>query len=220
MSIALCVIGNGRIDGLHRVIQAALNYLPEFDHYLMVDDSGEPNIARELFNTYPKWQIHSHDTNRGMAAAIQTGFDLVTANDADFVFWLEEDMLLTGSPPIEEAMQILSDNEQLAQICFRREPVDINPTEIDNGCVLKTLVDMSSHVMIHDKWTEYDGLFSLNPSLIPIDICQQGWDPDNEAGMTRKLTSGGYTFGSWGHPNDQQTWVRHIGHQRAAQWQL
>ena len=222
MTLALCVVGNGRLDYLHRAVVAAMNHLPihHFDHFLMVDDSGDPNVGRELARTYPDWYLTHHGDNQGMAAAVQTGFDMCRTIDASFVFWLEEDMLLTRTPPVIEAVETLAEQPDLAQICFRREPVDVNPTEMANNCVLKTLCDQSTIIRQHDMWTEYDGLFSLNPCVIPCDVIAAGWDPGNEAGMTSKLVAQGYTFGSWGHPGDGQSWVRHIGHQRGAKWQL
>lgn len=227
MNVALCVISNNRPDYLHQTIKAAYQYLPDFDYRFIVDDGGDPTASITLASLYSQdWHVETHPENRGLAAAVQTGFDLVTSCDADYVFWLEEDMLLTRRPPIREAIDILDTHDHLAQMCFRREPVAVNPTETGYGCVLRTLTEQSDNVRTHDdpsrgiRWTEYDGLFSLNPCLIPAEICNIDWDPGNEAGMTIKLRDHGYMFGSWGLAGDGQTWVTHIGEQRGAKWQL
>jgi len=220
MSYALTVIGNGRLDYLTKVVDAALNFLPEPDYKLMVDDSGNPEHGYQLDSLYPDWHIVHHETNQGMAAAVQTGFDLVCDNDADFAFWLEEDMLLTKEPPLRAAMDILDKHDNIAQMCFRRATVWGNEHEDRHQDVLAALCAQSTTVVDHGCWTEYDSLFSLNPCLIPADICQIDWDPGNEAGMTLKLCGQGYTFGSWGNLSLSEHWVTHIGDQRGAQWQL
>ena len=220
MTYALVVVGNGRLNYLQQAVQAALDMLPDPDYHLMVDDSGDAEHGDQLDSIYPNWHIVHHETNRGMAAAVQTGFDLVCDSDADFAFWLEEDMLLTREPPIHAAMDILYKNDHVAQMCFRRATVWGNEYEDRHKDVLAALCAQSTTVADHGCWTEYDALFSLNPCLIPADICQIDWDPGNEAGMTRKLCGQGYTFGSWGNRTFAEHWVTHIGEQRAAQWQL
>lgn len=220
MTWALTVIGNGRFDYLTKVVDAALNYLPKPDYKLMVDDSGDPEHGYQLDSLFTDWHIVHHGTNRGMAAAVQTGFDLVCDSDADFAFWLEEDMLLTRTPPLRAAMDILDMNGHIAQMCFRRQTVWGNPYEEQHGDVLIALCAQSTTIVDHGCWVEYDALFSLNPCVIPADICQIDWDPGNEAGMTSKLLEQGYRFGSWGNRSLQEHWVTHIGEQRGPKWQL
>ena len=220
MTWALTVIGNGRLQYLHQTVQTALGLLPEPTVKLMVDDSGSPEVQAELDAHYPTWGIAHHPENRGMAAAVQTGFDLVCEADTDFALWLEEDMLLTRTPPLKAAMDILDMNDHLAQMCFRRATVWGNPYEDQHGDVLAALCAQSTTIVDHGCWTEYDALFSLNPCLIPQDICQIDWDAGNEAGMTTKLRDKGYRFGSWGVPSFSEHWVTHIGEQRGHKWQL
>jgi GT2 family glycosyltransferase len=219
---ALLVIGNGRIDMLHQSVEAALTLLPPFDHLLMVDDSGDPKVRRELDRTYPDFVIQHNDTNLGMALAVQAGFDLVLSTSARHVFWLEEDMLLTQAPPVDAAVRILDANPDLAQMCFRRDPAD--PTEMPDQLV--AICNKSPHVTTHELYTVYDFLFSMGPCVIPRRILEVGWPSGpigvgNEDGMTQRLLAKGYRFGSWGHPGDGQSWGRHDGYaRRGAAWQL
>lgn len=225
MSGALLVIGNGRLDNLRAVTDSALRCLPNFDHYLMVDDSGDGRIAEALDGLYAPFTIRHHEVNRGMAEAVQAGFDMVLGTDAEWVFWLEEDMLLTESPPVADAVRALDEDAGLAQMCFRRAPV-MHPLEQEYGCQLAAICSQSSMVERRDRYTVYDYLFSMGPCIIPSRILEYGWPAGpigvgNEDGMTQRLLSHGYTFGSWGHPQDGQAWVKHIGFGlRAAKWKL
>lgn len=210
MSIALLVIGNGRLNYLHEVVDTALDMLPAMDHYLMVDDSGSRDVRRELDRTYPDFTIQHHDQNLGMARAVQTGFDLVLTTDADHVFWLEEDMLLTVPPPVNEAINALCVLPQLAQVLFQRQP--LTPEEHAAGTVVGAMNPTwvgGTNLWIHQH------IFSLNPCVIPRWVLELGWSPDNESGMTRKLLDAGYWFGVW----DGQ-YVQHVGDMRGKQWQL
>jgi GT2 family glycosyltransferase len=220
--IALLVIGNGRTDMLDATVEAAREHLPAFDRYLMVDDSGDLRVRRILDARYPEFVIQHNDTNLGMAAAVQAGFDLVLASGARHVFWLEEDMLLTKAPPVDAAISVLERQPDLAQMCFRRDPAD--PTEQPDQ--LTAICGKSPHVTTHDLYTAYDFLFSMGPCVIPRHILEYGWPAGpigvgNEDGMTRLLLEKGYRFGSWGLPGDGQSWGRHVGYAaRGAAWQL
>lgn len=230
MTYALLVIGNGRLDYLHKVVEAAEEHLHDADAYLMIDDSGRPEINREIARTYPDWETLHHSSNWGMAKAVQSGFEHVLSTACDYVFWLEEDMLLTARPPIHDAISVLDNHPtSLAQMCFRREPWWGSPAEMQHGDQLTAIVEQADDaITVHwheHVFTAHDFIFSLNPCLIPRHILEMGWPSGpigvgNETGMTNRLKKRGYQFGSWGTPGDGQTWARHLGEQRAAQWQL
>lgn len=222
--IALLVIGNGRLEMLNQAVDAALSHLPPMDHLLMVDDSGDRGVARDLARTYPDFTIESHVTNLGMARAVQAGFDLVHDTDAEFVFWLEEDMVLTAAPPVDDAIAVLETHPRVAQMYFRRGPQ--HPLEIECGCVLEAMCVQASESRVHERWTEQTHIFAMGPCLIPRRVLEVGWPAGpigvgNEAGMTDRLAAKGFRFGAWGTPGDGQVWHDHIGYgARGAAWQL
>lgn len=219
--IALLVIGNGRTDFLSQAVRSARDWLPPVDRLLMVDDSGDLAVRKHLDQTYRDFTITHHHENQGMAAAVQAGFDMVLDTGAEYVFWLEEDMVLCNRPPLWEAKKVLYESPQLAQMCFRRESTPGNQYEWSSGCQLNAITQQASFVYEWPTWTEHDFIFSMNPCLIPRNVLELGWDADNEAGMTAKLKEKGYRFGSWGHASDGQVWATHVGYaQRAAVWQL
>jgi hypothetical protein len=211
MTVALLVIGNGRLDYLHDTVEAALTHLPEMDHYLMIDDSGEASVQRELERNYPDFTTRYHDRNYGMARAVQSGFEAVLATDADYVFWLEEDMVILEPPPVRTAIGILQAYPVLAQMLFQRQC--LTPDEHEGGSVAAGL--HATRFCDSAKWSWQNTLFSLNPCLIPRNVLELGWDEDNEAGMTKKLLAHGFTFGVW----DGQ-YVEHVGVRRGKKWQL
>lgn len=209
MKVALLVIGNGRLQYLHRVVDAALEHLPEFDYYCMIDDSGDPSVGRELMRNYPDFLLWASPQNTGMAKAVQAGFQLICELGCDYVFWLEEDMLITRPIPFDLAVNALIWEPHIAQMLFQRQP--IAEAEIAAGSVIGAMGDVTERYGFYEQ----THIFSLNPCLIPRNVLELGWDPDNEAGMTKKLLDHGFTFGVW----DGQ-YVEHIGVERGKQWQL
>ena len=163
--------------------------------------------------------VVNDDDHRGMAANVQAGFDAFLKTDADFCLWVEEDMVLTHRLPLGEAAFWLDAHPDVAQVCFKREPWWGNPAEQAHGCQLAAICEQAGSVEEIAGVTVHDFLFSLNPCLIPRDIVELGWDPDNEAGQTRRLLDMGYRFGSWGNPHGPD-WAQHIGVERGAGWKL
>lgn len=215
--IALLVIGNGRLDYLHDTVDAALEHLPEFGHYLMIDDSGDSEVRRQLDRHYPDFDIWHHDQNLGMARAVQNGFTHVLSSGADYVFWLEEDMRVVRPVPVGAARDVLDHDDQIAQMLFQRQP--LTPEEHELGGVHGAFRGLATHYKQWSTWAEHDWIFSLNPCLIPRHVLELGWDRDNEAGTTKQLREAGYLFGVWGKPGDQP-YVEHIGVGRGRRWQL
>lgn len=209
LSLALCVIGNGRLGYLHQAVKAALHNTGHIDHYLMVNDSGDEQTAYTLAGVYPQFVIRSHPENLGMARAVQAGFDLVLSTDATHVLWVEEDMVIRVPLPIQSAITELDHNPHVAQMLFQRQP--LTDGEIEGGSVLAGM----GYTTDHGDWSEQRHIFSLNPCIIPRVILQHGWPPGNEREMTIRLLDRGYTFGVWHGER-----VEHIGVERAAQWQL
>lgn len=209
VSLALLVIGNGRLGYLHQAVKAALHNVPHIDHYLMVDDSGSGEIAEQLDHVYPQFTITHHRENQGMARAVQAGFDLVLATDATHVLWVEEDMVIRVPLPVQSAITELDQNPHVAQMLFQRQP--LTEGEIEGGSVLAGM----GYTTDRGDWSEQRHIFSLNPCLVPRSILQHGWPAGNEREMTTRLLDRGYTFGVWHGER-----VEHIGVERAQQWQL
>ena len=207
--VALLVIGNGRVDYLTDTIDAAFQHLPPMDHLLMIDDSGDPSVRRHLARTYPDFTIRHHDTNWGMARAVQDGFDAVLATDAEYAVWLEEDFRILRPLPIRVAIDALTTHPHVAQILFQRQP--LTPQEHEAGTVVGAMGD----VVDHGLFSTQRHIFSLNPCVIPRRLLEYGWPAGpigvgNETGFTRQLLDDGWHFGVWNTPH----LVEHVGETR------
>lgn len=207
VSLALLVVGNGRLDYLAQAIDS-LDV--EADHYLMVDDSGDASVARTLDREYPDFQIRHHWTgNQGMAYAVSNGWEMALDVGADYILHWEEDFIQTAPLPIQEAINILDAQHDICQILFQRQP--ITPVEIAAGSVVGAM--NPTHL---ETWALQRHIFSLNPCIIPRRTLQLGWPAGNEAEMTQRILNRGWSMGVW----LDGPLVHHIGESRAKNWQL
>src|SRR6187401_328515 len=127
MTIALIVVTDGRADFLAETLAAAYEYLPPFDYRYIIDDSGNNDYAHWLRGSYSLiagqnhgFTVEHHNTRRGLAGAVQSGFDMALKTDCDYAFWLEDDMVFKKTPPILEACKMLDKHFELANMGFRR----------------------------------------------------------------------------------------------------
>lgn len=225
MKLVLVVIGDGRGDFLVQAVRGVKdNVTHGFSARIMVDDSGDPRYGEKLDIIYPEFDI-IHGGRRGMAGAVQAGFDAALAYGPDYVLWIEEDMLLTRPVPVADAIAAMEWLPgRLAQIAFKREPWWGSPDEMRHGDQLAAIVELAPNSGTTATHTWHDYLFTLNPSVIPRRVLELGWPSGplgvgNESGMTRRCLDAGYVFGSWGHVGDEP-WATHIGAYRTAAWML
>ncbi len=182
----------------------------------MVDDSGDPRYGRMLDGLYPEFVI-DHGGRRGMAGAVQHGFELAASFDPDYVLWIEEDMLLTRDLPVSAAVDALEAHPNLVQMCFPREVCD--PSE--GADQLATIVERAEFPTQKRDFVQHDFLFSLFPGLIRgtalpllMDPCPEG--SGIEDWLTGLSLRAGLMFGAWGRPGNTP-YARHIGYaQRSA----
>jgi hypothetical protein len=222
---ALVVVGNGR-PYLHDTVPAALDHIDvPLAAKIMVNDGTDSLWADLVDKMYFDFTV-THTHGQGVAYAVQTGFTTALESGADFAIWIEDDMLITRDLPIAPAAAALHTHPMtIAQMSFRREPWWGSPLEMEHGDQLAAICAQAPSVHKKHGYTLHNFLFSLNPCVIPAAVMGLGWPSGplgegNEAGMTTRLRDLGYVFGSWGHPNDGQTWARHIGETRGAGWQL
>lgn len=135
--------------------------------------------------------------------------------DADFVFHLEEDFLLTEPVDIRAMAQVLKSEPKLAQLVLKRQPWNTSEIEANDllGCWSPS--EYTDRRTVGHDWVEQRRLFSLNPCLIPREVIDLGFPEGSERGFTELLLAAGYRFGYWGKSTDPPR-CEHIGRVKAA----
>ena len=117
MNVALMVITDGRWDYLQRTLESAAQCLDyPFSQRILVDDSGE-----EIGFCPTKFDVVKNTPRRGLAGAIQSGWDALDAN-IDYVFHLEDDFIFPDHVDIDLMIELMEYEPDLAQIALLRQP--------------------------------------------------------------------------------------------------
>ena len=102
MNVALMVITDGRWDYLQRTLESAAECLDyPFSQRILVDDSGE-----KVGFCPTKFDFVKNTPRRGLAGAIQSGWDALNAN-IDYVFHLEDDFIFPDHVDLEAMIELL-----------------------------------------------------------------------------------------------------------------
>jgi len=205
--VALMVITDGRWDYLRDTLESAFEMLDwPFEQCLLVDDSGEGR----LFNI-PGWETIQNPERKGLAGAIQTGWDNLYEN-IEFVFHLEDDFTFPGLVDIGLMIHQLESRSDLAQIALLRQPW--SPEEHRAGGIINLYRDEFTEegsLIVHQR------LFTFNPCLYPRWVTR--FPADLEAGLTEQLVAHGKRFAYFGGMDDPPR-CTHIGVRRTRGWQL
>ena len=209
LDVALLVFTCGRKNYLQRTLESlATNCDFDFRWKIMVDDSGDPDFAAWLKDRLWNWRVVSHTQNRGLAAAIQTGWDALVSEGAQRVFHLEEDFTFEHPVNIDQLVG-LRYAYRLDQVVLYRQPW--SPQEIAAGGYLKS-DDRWQQVRDTNLWVG-SHLFSFNPCYYTSDVfgrVRPGLEADVTASIAadHELRSGVLTA------NDGGPLCWHIGAER------
>lgn len=193
MTIALLMIADGREEYHTTSIESAWEHLPEFDHYVHVNDA---------------------DHALGFGGAIREGWRRVLDTDAEYVFHLELDFRFDRAVPVEDMVGVLRHNPHLAQMALLRQPV--NEQEQAAGSLHSLIRDqLTPNCSPAFCWLEHTRNFTTNPSVYPRWVMTRGWPDETESegkfGIYLLRDVPGVRFAYWGIGEE---WCTHIGHHR------
>jgi hypothetical protein len=218
MKATLLVITDGRINCLDQSMPAFdLSVDQQFiDQRVIVDDSGDPSYGEWIDEAFDFDLRLSHDQRRGYAAAIRTGWDALF--DAEFIFHLEDDFMLTRHVPLRSMLEVLAGRPHFAQMALRRQAW--GPDEVMAGGYLgqdpSAYTDCWEVQRPERRWLEHRKFFTTNPCIYPQWVHRRGWPqvPHSEDAFgTELFNCPQVACGVWGNRHDQP-WAIHIGHER------
>lgn len=190
-TLALVVISDRRDLYLPRCLASLARFLPDVASQTVV--------------------VADPDHEYTASGAVRVGWE---QTDADFVWHMEEDFVLTEPVDLNAMMRVLDGEEDLAHLVLLRQPW--SQPEVDAGGIIQLYADhMIDRATAGYPWVQHDRFFSLNPCLVPRRVVELGFPEGSEPAMTERLLGKGFHFGYWGHRTDPPR-CHHIGEVRAA----
>lgn len=120
-SLTVVIPAYNEAENLPIILPAALDFIRGLrdGRILLVNDGSTDNTTRTLgeFAAEPHMRILTHERNRGLTAALRSGF---FAADSEYVTWIPAD----GQIPLPELAKILAacDGEDLVLSTYRHRP--------------------------------------------------------------------------------------------------
>lgn len=208
------VITDGRGKLLYDMLASATKIDGQFDRWIGVNDSGDPEYARWLDVEFPHIEWSHHPERQGLAAAIRDAWGRV---DADYVLHLEDDVYFPHHLNVYDWVAPFAHNPELAQVCLMRGPQA--PHEHDRGGILGCVGQVTYIRCGASRWVEQSHLFSLQPNIYPRWVVDVGWpEHGGEREFTDRLLFNRpdtrFAYLGWGEPQ-----YEHRGYgQRQAGW--
>lgn len=208
MNYRLVVVTHGAALNLDRVLSAFLkNARPApTDLVAVVDGPGRLPPVEHL------WRIKQHPRQLGFCETLVTAWAAASEPGVDYVFWLENDFLLTRYVELEMLAAELDADLQLAQMALMRNAV--NSDERRAGGLYESRRDQFDRRFGPSGFPSlrHTAYFTTNPSLMRRDFIAANPWPDYPSECEGKfgidLVDRGYRFGVWG---DGSPWCTHVG---------
>jgi hypothetical protein len=185
---------------------------------IIVDTSGDPEYLNWLTSNYPSAKvIPLGKTSLSYAKSVKFLLDVCSSIDCDYIFHLEDDYILEKDIVLEDAIDILKENDNIVQVHFIRQPWI--QEEIDAGSVLNYCkgfgISMDEKQNSKSSWVEHTCYFTFGPNIYKKDLVFTQWntDKDPELEFYRVLISNKNKTATFGKLDDPNI-VTHIGHYR------
>lgn len=158
-SVTICVTSCGRIDLLDETLASFRTY-NSGGTFLISEDSTDAQVIEEIKLRYPGMTVLSGATRLGLMGSIDR---LYSAAETPYIFHLEDDWKFDGAVNWQAAIDLLDQNEKIANISVRAFD-EIKPKYRSKSTLLKSS-DQPFQVMHTNAHPEFFG-WSSNPGLI------------------------------------------------------
>ena len=224
MRYRLVLITHGDAPALDRVVEAfEQNVTPAPAERLAIIDGSGSRLPVGVWNVSPSLE------QRGFCEATRAGWTAGAESSFDYVFWLENDFLITRTVDLALLAAVLDANSQLAQMQLMRNAVneqeraagglyESRPGQYESRVWREPFVRPASYAVgvpipgREHHWLRHRAYLTTNPCLMRRDFMAENPWPDYpeqcEGRFGIDLVAAGFSFGVWG---DGQPWCEHVG---------
>lgn len=198
----LVVMGHGRTEYFVKAVEAVDEVIgwDFFDRHIV---SMDGTLIRHMWPSSYEWEplVTEIGVRHGLTANMAQAIGALTPDDK-WVFWLEEDFLVTDAP-LQAMADTLTANRDVANMVLARQPW--NAQEQAAGSVLATIPGLSDE----GGWCRHRAGFWLNPMVAHASLLRS-LRPGVESSLTAQCNARGLSYGYWGGVADEPRCL-HIG---------
>ena len=216
--IAWVVTTDGRKQFIERALPTWEQATGSISHRFIIDDSGDTQYRMWLTDTFPEWKIVSVGQDRcGYSPAMKMIRTIGLESDADYIFHIEDDFVLSRPINLDDLAGLLNDKRYLAQVALLRQPWFHN--EIEAGGLIEALEPGETFTERSDGdrcWIEHRAIWTANPNMFRRDVAKIEYPNVNysESAFMRSLKEdANLRCAFWGKRSDEY-YVHHIGEYR------
>jgi GT2 family glycosyltransferase len=116
-SVSVVITSFNRLDLLKQTVDSfnANNTYP-IDDFIIIEDSGKPEVHEQLSREYPNYHLILNDKNIGLVESIDKAYAEVRS---DYVFHSEDDYLFYKPDFIQKSIDVLEANDKIMQVWIR-----------------------------------------------------------------------------------------------------
>lgn len=213
--LSMTVLTDGRQEYLAQALPTWIDaYEDKIVYGTIIDDSGDADYRHWLIETFPNFAVAPVGKDRcGYAKAMRRVFEVVLLDSCSFNLHIEDDFILHSPPDLDDIIETLRNNPDLAQMSLMRQPWYAN--EIQHGGLVEALEADGGVFEDRGGWTKHRAYFTCNPSVFPRWLAERTWPdaPWSEMKFSKGLIADGKSYGIWG-TRGQWECVEHIGRVR------
>lgn len=153
---------------------------------------------------------HVDTEHRGFTEQMLALWEQLRGVDVDHVLLWEADFLPTGPVPLDQMVDAMDADIDLAQVALVRQPWFAN--EHQAGGLLASLEAEGCRFTERDGYLEHTAGWTNNPCIFPRRLIDQHDWPDSawsEAQFGRRLVRAGWHFAYYGHRDDDPRVIHH-----------
>lgn len=221
MTISFILRTDGRREYIGEAIASAeTNLKANFDRKFIIDDSGDPEYANFLEESFPTFELVHHAERAGMNECARSMIRAAIASGSEYVWSTEDDFIYPSTVNVKKMVRLCHCEPHLGQIVLKRNAV--NDVEYAAGGFMEAFPDRyTEHSCPTANWVETSHvLFSGNPSLVRVAALAHAADVEMPSTDTYEVPCGaamadnGYTFAYWGRIEDKPR-CEHLGSNRS-----
>lgn len=168
MKICSVIFSSNRIEYLSKTLEARqkINWDGcQVDH-ILIDDmpyNRHDTLIKKLCYAFNIHEVYLHEENKGLSVTWSEFWKLIADRDYDFVWHMEDDVLITESFQMTDIMGLLLNDPNLTQICLKRQKWYSNEPET-------TALETDRFWQYHYRYEHDTTIFSPMASLYHMNI--------------------------------------------------